>query len=272
MTQTAQDPPEGYDTAVVHLWILGEELTFPVRVPLGPRRPIDLLPAARELTHRATAAALAHARAQGREISCRPGCGACCRQLVALSVVEAQALAGAVADLPPDRQREVRGRFASALLRLEEAGLLDPRAPRGGRALVAASEGGRRAQVEEVSRRYFALGIPCPFLEGESCSVHPERPLVCREYHVTSPAERCADLYRSPLEKVEPPLHMGEALARAAHRAAGTGPRTLPLVLALEWLEAHGAALERTHDGLGLFMGLLDEVDRENRQPFGERG
>ena len=32
----------------------------------------------------------------------------------------------------------------------------------------------------------------CPFLEEESCSIHPDRPLVCREYLVTSPAELCA--------------------------------------------------------------------------------
>jgi Fe-S-cluster containining protein len=34
--------------------------------------------------------------------------------------------------------------------------------------------------------------MPCPFLEDESCSIHPDRPLVCREYLVTSPAELCA--------------------------------------------------------------------------------
>jgi len=39
---------------------------------------------------------------------------------------------------------------------------------------------------------YFALRVPCPFLEEESCSIHPDRPLVCREYLVTSPAELCA--------------------------------------------------------------------------------
>ena len=44
----------------------------------------------------------------------------------------------------------------------------------------------------EVSTGYFALGVACPFLEEESCSIHAERPLVCREYLVTSPAERCA--------------------------------------------------------------------------------
>ena len=40
---------------------------------------------------------------------------------------------------------------------------------------------------------YFRLGIPCPFLEEESCSIHPDRPLSCREYLVTSAPIHCAE-------------------------------------------------------------------------------
>ncbi len=43
------------------------------------------------------------------------------------------------------------------------------------------------------ARRYFHLGIACPFLEDESCSIHADRPISCREYLVTSPAVNCAD-------------------------------------------------------------------------------
>jgi len=39
---------------------------------------------------------------------------------------------------------------------------------------------------------YFYEGVACPFLEEESCSIHPDRPLSCREYLVTSPAEYCS--------------------------------------------------------------------------------
>src|SRR5687768_12376519 len=124
------------DTANLHLSILGEERSFAVEVRLGKRTPLDLLPPARELTEQATAVAVAQARSGGRAISCKAGCGACCRQLVAISVVEAQALADLVAALPAERQAVIRDRFAAALRRLEEADLLDPHALPGRRALL----------------------------------------------------------------------------------------------------------------------------------------
>ena len=271
MAQSDHEPPVS-DTANIHMQMLGEACRFAVTVPLGPRRPIELLAAAREFTLQATAAAVRKAREQGRAISCKAHCGACCRQLVAISVLEAQALAEVIAALPQDRQRVVRERFASAIIRLERAGLLDPRARRGDRALIAAADRGRSTQIKEVSRRYFELGIPCPLLEEESCSIHPDRPLVCREYHVSSPAERCAELYRAAIEKVEPPLHMSDVLARTAARFAGTRARTLPLILALEWMDHQGGSLDRTHDGLTMFKALLDGIDQENQKPFEQRG
>src|SRR5437762_2201829 len=96
-------------------------------VPLPPEQStlLDLLPAARALAHDATGMALDEVRSEGKEISCRAGCGACCRQLVAIPLIEAVALADLVASMPPERQALIRGRFREAGGRLEEAGLLD---------------------------------------------------------------------------------------------------------------------------------------------------
>jgi Fe-S-cluster containining protein len=194
MTEPAAQAQPTADVATIHLQVFGEEYTFPVPLRLGERTLSDLLPAAREVTRQVTEQAAARARAAGKQVSCRAGCAACCRQLVAISVVEAQALAEYVASLPGERQAAVRARFADALRRLEAAGLLDPAEPRGGRALLAADVAGRSETIREVARRYFHQGIACPFLEDESCGVYEHRPLVCREYNVTSPAEQCSRL------------------------------------------------------------------------------
>jgi Fe-S-cluster containining protein len=271
MTQSARDREADSDIANVHLEIQGERHSFAVRVPLGQRRPGELLPAAEEFTHQVTAITIRKARDRGKPISCKAGCGACCRQLVAISVVEAQAIANVVVGLPQNRQCVIRERFASALARLEQAGLLDPRSKRGDRPLVVSSAGDTRTLLHELSKQYFQLQIPCPFLENESCSIHPNRPLVCREYHVVSPAERCAELYKFRVQKVAPPLHMSEILAHVVARIAGVKDRTIALVLALEWMENHGDSLSRTYDGLHMFMDLLGEIDRENQQPFDKR-
>src|SRR5438094_315440 len=64
-------------------------------IPLPPPQStlLDLLPPARALAHAATAMAIDQIRSEGKGISCRAGCGACCRQLVAISMVEALSVA-----------------------------------------------------------------------------------------------------------------------------------------------------------------------------------
>ncbi len=267
------DPAAPIDTEIarIHLDMLGELRVFPVLIRLGRRSLPDLLPPARELTEQAAAVAIARARGRGEQITCRAGCGACCRQLVAISVVEALALAELVAELPPARQERVRARFSDAARRLESAGLLDAGAPRGQRVLMIDAAGDRQTQVDALARRYFAEQIPCSFLEDESCTIHPDRPVVCREYHVTSPAAACADLYGGEVVSVQPPLHVGDALARVAARVAGTPPTTIPLVLALEWVEANGERLRAPCDGMAVFRAFVEEIDRDYAEPFGAR-
>jgi len=270
---TESSLPADTDIANIHLDMLGEMRVFPVTVRLGERVPLDLLPPARELTNRAAKVAIDQALALGRTISCKAGCGACCRQLVVISVVEAQSLANLVAAMSPERQLAVRQRFANALLRLETAELLDPTLPKGQRTLQVAVEGDAtgEAVVRTLSRRYFAQGIPCPFLEDESCGIHPERPLVCREYHVTSSPENCAHLYDARVDSVQPPLHMSSALGRTAGRLSGAQTWTIPLVLSLEWSEANGDQLQQHYDGMEMFKALIREIDREFDQPFDSR-
>lgn len=278
----ASHDPRPTDTARLHLELLGEQRTFEVTVGLGRRTPLDLLPAARELTGHATAVAVTKAEEAGKRVSCRPGCGACCRQLVAVSVIEAVALADVVNAMPGPRRAAVKERFGTALNRLEAAQLLNPIMPRGERSLLSPARpvdptspdapAARKAMINDLSARYFALQIPCPFLEDESCGIHPERPLVCREYHVTSPAERCAKLGAEKIDAVAPPLHMSGVLARTAAKVAGTSPQTIPLVLALEWAEANGAKLGKPLDGKELFFAMLGEIDADHEKGFDQRG
>jgi Fe-S-cluster containining protein len=120
--------------------------------------------------------AVVEAAEMGKAISCRKGCGACCRQLVPVSRTEGERLLRIVEAMPAERREVLKARFAAAESSIEAAGLKERR--------------GRSDR--ELSTTYFAMAVPCPFLEDESCSIHPERPLVCREYLVTSPAELCA--------------------------------------------------------------------------------
>jgi Fe-S-cluster containining protein len=250
-----------FDSAKIHLHVLGHDRELDLRVRVGPSSLRDLLPTAREISERVAAIAVEHAIAEGKSISCKAGCGACCRQLVPISVVEARSLAELVASMPPKRRAELRRRFQEAVRRLEKAGLLDARAKKGRLALLSTAAPGESG-FENVSKRYFAEQIACPFLEDESCSIYADRPLVCREYNATTPAEWCREL-SARVETAPRPARMSEVLAETASALTGHDFPCIPLTLSLEWSEAHGKSLAGTHDGEAMFWALLDHMETE---------
>ena len=166
-------------TGQVVLVLGGEPVRFELTAPAGVATVQEVLPVLQGLSSALAERAEAKAQAEGRAVSCRAGCGACCRQLVPISSSEARALARLVDAMPEPRRGRIRRRFEEALESLNAGGVLER--------LVAAREKGRA----ELGMDYFRLGVACPFLEAESCSIHPDRPLSCREYLVTSPAENC---------------------------------------------------------------------------------
>jgi len=172
-------PGEAQRTGQVVLVVGGERLPLEFTVPARPVTIEQLLPILRGLSSLFSARGAVRSEAAGRPISCRAGCGACCRQLVPLSPSEAGALARLVDALPEPRRGQIRGRFEEALQKLDAAGLLGRMGTR------------TPAERTELGRAYFRQGIACPFLEDESCSIHPDRPMACREYLVSSPAENC---------------------------------------------------------------------------------
>jgi Fe-S-cluster containining protein len=167
----------------------------------------------------------------GEKISCKKGCGACCRQLVPISETEAHWIAELVDRLPIQKQNEIRDRFAEARRRLAETGLLEKLFQR---------ESWAEGEGWSIAMSYFRLGIPCPFLENEACSIHPDRPVKCREYLVTSPAEHCRAPTAQTIRPVELPFQMWTALARLENTSPSKEKiRWVPLILALEWADAH---------------------------------
>lgn len=267
----AAETAEGWDEARLHLRVGGRERRVSVPVPLGPRTLLDLLPAARAIAEGLSALIAKAASDGGRAITCRPGCAACCRQYLSISVVEAEALARAVARLPAPRRDAVRRRFDATLVRLEQTGLLDPDAPRGDRRITVSPRESPAATAAATARRYFDLVVPCPLLEEEACALYSERPLMCLEYAVSSLPEHCARPYDGGVEKATPPLHIGLPLAQTAAKLLGLERGHTPLALALEWSRAHGPRLAATFDGATLFRTLLAAMDQAWARPFEER-
>lgn len=240
-----------------------------LQIPDGPSRLVDLVRAAGALADAATDVAVGRARAAGKEVSCRSGCAACCRHAVGVSVPEASALAALVDALPEERRAAIRDRFADAVVRLERAGLLDPGAPRGDRSLVARRLGSPDEVRRDLVGRYLAARVDCPFLEGEACVVYEDRPMVCRQHVVTTPAERCWRPHEEEVDRLEPPFQVGPALGRTAGRLLGIEPHLIPLVLVLEWAGSDRRPAEPLADGRGLFDRLMSELSASRGAPAG---
>jgi Fe-S-cluster containining protein len=251
-----------FDTARLHLKVLGQDRTCEVPLPIGPHPLTDILPAARALSHEHAKAAIQQQNQRGKSISCGHKCAACCRHLVGISQVEALSLVNLIDAMPPERQAVLRQRFAAAVEKMEHAGLLDPKHRPGHRGITIPDQGRLDKNILESSRRYFALQIDCPFLEEESCTIYENRPLVCREYHVTSPAQNCSRHFHSQVDELRVPVRMADIVTDAADRVSGIGAVTLPLVLALEWISVRRDSLSRTTDGVRLFEALMAEMDR----------
>jgi Fe-S-cluster containining protein len=225
--------PEGADaaetvSAEVRVKIDGEPVHLEIVVPAGATRLHQLMPVLHGLANLMAEVGTERAERSGQAITCRKGCGACCRQPVPVTDSEASALARLVSELPESRQREVRARFAAALERLDAAGLLETlRRP-------AALDD---ADVGALAKSYFQLGIACPFLEEEACSIHAERPLSCREFLVTSGAEHCANASDHDVRRVPLPAESFRAVRAIDARTTSSAGWTT-LVLALEHVAA----------------------------------
>ncbi|MGH7298407.1 MAG: YkgJ family cysteine cluster protein [Polyangiaceae bacterium] len=234
--------------------------TFHVKaeVPIAPVRPRRLLPVFQQMSNMIVDSAVAKVEARGEAISCKAGCGACCRQIVPISGAEARQIREMVATMPEPRRTEVRARFTDAIDRLKAAGLYEK-----------ARDSNTLPDEEDVpfALGYMKLGIACPFLEDESCSIHPDRPVICREYLVTSDPADCAD----PTGYHVRPVPMRARLSRGvvALESRPEGPVLLPLVMALEWAEANERNEPKARPARKLLEVVMEVMarPREDGQP-----
>lgn len=215
-------------TASLEIAVAGRKVALQVDVPAAPVSPRRILPLVHGLTDVAVQASV---DAQSAPVSCTKGCGACCRQLVPISVVEARAIHALVGEMEEPRRSAVVAGFADACRRTEAAGLGDD--------LRDFSRLRSIPEMNAFGMAYFRLGIPCPFLEDESCSIHLARPAICREYLVTSDARHCADPKFDNIERIELGARVSRALSALEGRSDMPAMPWLPLIHALAWVEAH---------------------------------
>jgi Fe-S-cluster containining protein len=198
-------------------------------VPAGQTNLTQILPVLQSLDDSLIAGVASQLAEAGQRISCKAGCGACCRQMVPVSIFEAEALAAWIRTLPEARRQELAGRFHQALLKLAAAGLIDR--------MVNEDWLSETASARQMNLDYFYQRVPCPFLENESCSIYPIRPLVCREFLVSSAPEHCADPAALQTVLVRLPLYFSRVLNIIGAQLEQSIRCWIPLLFLFAWMK-----------------------------------
>ena len=215
----------------------------------APARLADLVAPVYELVNGVVALAVGRAQQEGRKLSCRAGCGVCCRQLVPLAPAEAFFIVDRLLAMPAADRRPILKRFQTIENNLTET-----------RLITRISALGDTDDNNQVALEYFAQAHSCPFLECGSCSIHPWRPIACREYNVTSSPELCADPFRNSIDIVRLHRRMSEGLARFCAHIAGLPMGLVPMPLLFDYFETHREIAVRTWPGIELFRQVMEFV------------
>jgi len=246
--RVTEQPVEDRVTFELRLHFEKGSINVTVPVPDREMRVADFLPVLHGLQDAVTLGVVKDVEGSGKQISCRAGCGACCRQPVPISESEAVRLAELVASMPASRREHVRARFDGALRTLESHGLLER---------LRAFSSVDRTERMRLGGEYLQLRIPCPFLEDESCGIYDDRPLRCREFLVTSPPENCVNPGPGNIERPPSPPGPWPLVYRFEDGAGEDESRWVALVHALELAEDPGRPPLPTYAAPEMFQNLL---------------
>ena len=205
-------------------------------------------------------------------ISCRRGCAACCHQLVAVTVPEARRLEKAgrchACRTPIAHPRALRRNRSSRQKSRSHRPALDGRPPRHG----ARSCQGRNRPLPRSRQSLQRHGAPCGFLENGDCSIYSDRPLICREYAVTSPAENCSHLSVEAIRRLEPPVVLSDGLAAVTAAIEQKPFEQIPLFAALAWAERpENQPPSPKYSGVDLLKSLARWIDANSSLPLEAR-
>jgi len=227
-----------------------------IGLPVGPERLVVLAFKMLAISSEVADMAAQAAEKLGLNVSCKKGCGYCCRQLVPLSPPEAAMIFEFVESMSEPQKSEVRNRFAAAIEHLKDKGLLE-RLEGLQNPLVGNEE------YDATIRDYFMEQIPCPFLVDECCAIHDVRPSMCREYLVSSPAEDCRNPKSGKVRRLPVSLRLSEALARTWASISKEHVLVVPLILSLKWTKDNGFVRSIRADSeqlLTTLVGHMSEV------------
>jgi Fe-S-cluster containining protein len=221
-----------------------------VSIPGKPIGLSDLVAFMQTVADAIVTLAIKKAGESNEQVTCGPGCGVCCSQLIPLSAPEVFYIIGRLLELPLAERAPILRRFESIERRMDESGLKNR--------ICSLAETDADADNKAVARDYFYLKEPCPFLVAQSCSIHAWRPVVCREFNALSDPAICTDPFVHKVRTVPLFKRPSSVLAHLASRVAGISPALVPMPLLFDWYESNKDLGKRTWPADMLIKKLLD--------------
>jgi len=240
-------------------------LNFTISYADRPLKLSDLVPMARALCTKVVNAAAEISTDRGRRITCSKGCTYGWRYLAPLSPAEAFRIRDEILVMPVNRRRHylrsmmIRARYIlNHRQRLQE--------PEEASGLTS-----QQNSLRNISEWYSSLKLECPFLSDQQCSIHPLRPLACREYLVSSPASLCHFTSPAMPQVIQLPISVAEVLMMTSCRLEGREQEAVMLPFTILWAEENSIRSEQTWQGKVLVETFIESLNtmlllRENKQ------
>ena len=216
--------------AQLTLTIGGVACEFKLSVPENKTTPAAILPFVRTVTNKAISIAVDEFTKDGKQISCKKGCGACCAQLVPISEIETREIAKLIKSYPKPKKKALMDKFNAAKKQFVDEGIWE---------LLTNPEKISEDQIRPLGHAYFSQQIPCPFLEDGACSIHAIRPLSCREFLVTSDPIYCSNPNENDVVTVKMDTRISNAFAATGENDPHFSANWVPLILAPYWQQIH---------------------------------
>lgn len=221
----------------------GERYELNLTIPAAAVKPQRMLPVFQKLTNEIVDRGIQRSAEAGKPVSCKAACAGCCRQPILISEAEAFNAADLIEAMPAERRNAVKQRFRESREHFEKLDWFNR--------FDAMSERSKAGQDPNLAREFVSLlseyidqQVACPFLEDEFCSIYDDRPLVCREYLVTSPAANCTSPRPDNTEKLPISGNASKAFASLVKTSNSKKPSSLLLIGLLEFAETHTEKFE----------------------------
>jgi len=136
--------------------------------------------------------ALTSAESQtGKKITCEKGCSLCCSMYIEASLQECEAIVYYLYQHDAALACFLQSYPAWRASLREKGDIFKGRSKFWEPQTTVEKAASLWREFTEEEDKYFAQGIPCPFLTMDTCSIYEVRPFVCASYAAVTPQEYC---------------------------------------------------------------------------------